>query len=258
MARTASSRPLTTPDYWQGQQAGRVVLPEGGICPRWLEIVQRHLPTGGHVRCLEVGVVPGHTLLFFATRFGYSCAGVDFSDRIDQVRTAFEQQGVTADFWHADFMAWTSSPSFDVVYSCGFVEHFLDFDQVVRKHWDLVRPGGLLILTLPTWSPWQVLVRRVCYTPEKMRLITEAHNLDVMNLQSLRAAVQRCPGSRVVQAEYFSGALVWFTPESDGIRRGSAPVFPLIRLVERAARRLGRSSRYYSPEAVVVARKVLG
>ena len=35
---------------------------------------------------------------------------------------------------------------FDIVYSLGFVEHFDELNIVVKKHTELLKPGGILVL----------------------------------------------------------------------------------------------------------------
>lgn len=41
------------------------------------------------------------------------------------------------------------SENFDIVFSLGLIEHFDDPDKILKKHVDLLKPGGLLICIVP-------------------------------------------------------------------------------------------------------------
>ena len=45
----------------------------------------------------------------------------------------------------------TDLPTYDVVYSLGLIEHFVDRVSIVERHVRLARPGGLLILGVPNF-----------------------------------------------------------------------------------------------------------
>ena len=38
---------------------------------------------------------------------------------------------------------------FHIVYSLGFIEHFKELNIVVKKHTELLKPGGILLLGVP-------------------------------------------------------------------------------------------------------------
>jgi len=51
----------------------------------------------------------------------------------------------------------------DLVFSAGLIEHF-DFDgtgQVIKSHFDMAKPGGIIILTFPTPTRKYKLVRKL-------------------------------------------------------------------------------------------------
>lgn len=251
------SRRLTDVDFWLGRQPSTVQLQIGGGCPPWYKHVSQFLPRSSGVKCLEVGVVPGSTLLFLASQHKYRCTGVDFSPRVHDVASAFSRQGIQAQFVQTDFLDWHTKDRFDFVYSCGFIEHFSDYQAVIERHWRLVCPEGLMLLTVPVLTPLQRLIRLITYERSKMQEVLHTHNLEIMNLDRLRRAVKACTGSTVVVSTHTREMTIWFGPNDPGVRRWTKPLFRPLRLVERLAHRVGRSSRWFSPEVLVVARKGL-
>jgi cyclopropane fatty-acyl-phospholipid synthase-like methyltransferase len=199
--------------------------------------------------------VPGSTLLFLASQQGFRCTGVDFSPRIHDVASAFSDQGIQAQFVQTDFLEWDTEARFDLVYSCGFVEHFSDYQAVIEKHWRLVCPEGLMLLTVPVLTPAQRLIRLVAYERLKMQEVLDTHNLEIMNLDKLRRAVMACGGSTVIVSTYAREMTVWFGPNDPGVRRWTKPLFRPLRFVERLVHQVGASSRWFSPEVLVLARK---
>lgn len=247
------SQPLTDENFWLAHHAPFGSL--SGVAPSWLCHVRSHLPLPNSASCLEIGVVPGGMLLFWAEQYHYRCSGLDFSPRLTEVQSAFNARGVAAEFIQTNFLTWQTEAHYDLVYSCGFIEHFGNYQTVVEKHWALVRPGGLLLLTVPTMTPVQKLARWLFFTPERLRGVLETHNLAIMNLKALRQSVQRCPGNQILVATYAAEMDLWFSPDEPGIRRRRRPFFPLILGLSALIHRTGKSSRWYSPTALVLARK---
>jgi len=246
---------LTDREFWTARYPDGFTLPEGGTRPSWAGRLARFQPPPGSA-CLEVGVAPGAMLLYLARQCGFACTGLDFSPRLEEVRAEFTRQRIKASFVQADFLAWETDLQFDLVYSHGFVEHFTEYQPVIERHWALVRPGGLLLLALPTMTPIQRMLRQQFYEPWKMREVFESHNFEIMSLMALRAAVSRCPGVKVLDAVYIGGMAVWLTPGGEGIKAAFNRYYGAVKLLERLVSRLGVSSRWFSPEAVVIARKV--
>jgi SAM-dependent methyltransferase len=244
---------LTDAAYWDGRRPNAVarIHPDGHL-ERYLRNV---LPVNPEWSCLEVGVVPGSILLWMAKRFKYRVTGVDLSPEVNNLSDAFRERGADATFVEADFLRWRPRRRFEVVFSCGFVEHFRNYREVIRRHWDLVTPGGTMVLSVPSWSPVQRMIRKAVYTKSQYRKITGSHNLAVMNLPALREAVERCPGARVVVVRHILEMKVWIRPGQPGTRRWTAPLFLPIRLFERLFRVLRLSSPLFSPSVLVVARK---
>jgi len=193
--------------------------------------------------------------MFLARQYGYRVTGIDFSPRVPSVVPAFLAQGIKADLVQADFFTWTPSAQFDVVCSFGFIQFFGNFRLAITRHWELVKPGGTLVMTVPALTPFQWLVRRITYQPDKFRRVIAAHNSAVMRLSVLRQEVERCPEARILFAEYIREMTLWFEGYDAEMLPWAPAILVATRPFVRAARRLRLSSRWFSPEILLVARK---
>jgi len=246
---------LTNIDYWRQQQVEISYNIQGEwIYGRYLD---RFMPRGEGLSCLEVGVYPGKHLLYLAQKYRYRVTGVDFSPYLSCLNAVFRNKGVDATFVKTDFLDWEPGEQFNVVVSHGFIEHFDDYQGVIERHWQWVKPSGLLVLSVPVLTPFQRAVRLITYTSEHWRSILDTHNTEIMNLQRLRNAVSRCDVSEILLARYVNWMTVWFDAKSPGVRHRTEPVFKLLRQIESIARKLDICNGVISPEIVVAARKIV-
>jgi SAM-dependent methyltransferase len=124
----------------------------------WKRLLPRFLDRRPDRHVLEIGCAPGGFLRKFEQNFGCVPHGVDFSPTgLAQTRENFQEWGydpkniTQADILDPAFQR-DSRNRFDVVFSRGFIEHFTgELPAIIQAHVDAVRPGGLLIVTIPNY-----------------------------------------------------------------------------------------------------------
>lgn len=179
---------LTDAAFWQGYW-GRFSLPdaidENRSFDRALARRLRTLLKGATGEVLEIGCAPGRWLAFFAREFGLAVAGIELTpDGVAATRRNMEMLGVAhADIREADFLSAAPSPTYDVVVSLGFVEHFTDVDAVIALHAAWLRPGGRLIIGVPNFRGVHGWLQQ-WLDPE----ILVHHNLEIMDVGRLTRA----------------------------------------------------------------------
>lgn len=114
----------------------------------------QHLPTEGNSekRLLEVGCGNSIWLSYFSKRFGYRISGIDYSEfGCEQTRKILVRDGCAGDIRFGDLFAPPADMlgAFDVVCSFGVVEHFEDTAAVLSSIARFLKPGGILITTVP-------------------------------------------------------------------------------------------------------------
>jgi len=168
-------------DYW-----GRFSLPatidERHSFDRALARALRDLLGHASGSALEVGCAPGRWLAFLAREFDLRVSGIEYTaDGAEATRRNLTMLGVDYDrVDEADFFAITPRPSYDVVVSFGFVEHFTDVRGVVARQAEWLRPGGLLLVGVPNFAGIHGRIQKVL-DPK----ILERHNLTIMNASEL-------------------------------------------------------------------------
>ncbi|MBW7970297.1 class I SAM-dependent methyltransferase [Bradyrhizobium sp. BR 10289] len=146
------------------------------------DLLSAHLRPGTSV--LEVGCAPGKFLLWCALERQAKVSGVEYAPKsAEATRELFRDMQVPIDLRTEDFLQTSFPPgSFDLVFSFGVIEHFDDPRPIVRKHVEVLRPGGRAIITVPNYGGFYGTIQSKL---DRSNLLL--HNLDIMNHQSLSA-----------------------------------------------------------------------
>jgi len=168
------------------------------------EIFEKHLQPDQSKTILEVGCAGGEYLCYAAKKFGYAPFGIDYSDEIQKTTDLFVFNGMPKPaLYQGDFFGWQPNRTFDVVFSIGFIEHFEDTRTVLKKHLDLLAPGGKLIITLPHFAHLQYLFHWLI-DRENLRV----HNTQMMRLPAIRRALEGLP-ARLDHLDYYQTFGFW-------------------------------------------------
>jgi SAM-dependent methyltransferase len=134
---------------------------------------------------IELGSAPGASLLRWRKHFQYEVFGADTSSVGLNLQQEFfarngidERHSLATDFldpaFHSEYVQF-----FDVVYSGGLIEHFTDPSVAISAHLRILKPGGLLVVTIPNL--------RGIYRHLLPRQIVQAHNVSIMTLPAFQA-----------------------------------------------------------------------
>jgi len=147
----------------------------------WNTLYARHMPERG-ASVVEIGSAPGEHLVKLKDRFGLVPYGIEYSDSgVDVNRTLFVASGIDPenvipmDFFSDECLE-RHRERFDVVVSRGFIEHFDDAASVVDRHLALLKPGGLLVVTIPNLRGVNGALTRLFH-----KELIPMHNLEIMS-----------------------------------------------------------------------------
>jgi SAM-dependent methyltransferase len=175
---------MTTQTYWEAFHTAkpRMRLPSTLlVSTRNLQrLLRRYISMGDKV--LEIGFAPGKQLAYVANEYGAKVSGLDYSKSgTDFARELFGALGIDGDLRCEDVFSTSFPPnSFDVVYSVGVIEHFDDPSNIVRRHAELLRPGGTAIILIPDYQGLYGRIQRRL-DPENLKI----HNLSIMSPSAL-------------------------------------------------------------------------
>jgi SAM-dependent methyltransferase len=130
---------------------------------------------------LEVGAFPGRYLAYLGSRYKLKVTGIDFNPDEGKFHRTLKALDVEGKYHCVDFFDFRTDEQFDLVLSNGFVEHFVNYDEVLDRHAKLVRPGGVLLLMIPN----KRFLRSV-YGNLVDRANQRVHNLKCMRLSAFR------------------------------------------------------------------------
>jgi len=228
---------LTDTAFWEGYW-GKFTLPDAvdqtRSFDRNLANALGELLKDAQGPVLEVGCAPGRWLAWIATKLSVPVAGIEFTaDGVAATRRNLQMLGVDrADIRHGDFLQLTPTPTYNVVLSLGFVEHFTDVQSVICRHAEWARPGGTVIIGVPNFRGlhgWMqsALDQEILYR----------HNLEIMDLSRLAALGAAC--GLVTRSIRYLGSLEPSLPISrSGVRGPQDFVAKVMLRAIRLARRV--------------------
>ena len=147
-----------------------------------LRVFKRFVPKDPASQALEIGGAPGGYLAYVSRTFGHSAHAIDSSPvGCLKLEENFRYLGIPVGVYCRDVLEGDLSdlPRFDLVYSLGVIEHFSDPAPMVRKHVELAKPGGLIVLGLPNFRG----ISRPILKWTRPELFS-AHNLGTMDLRT--------------------------------------------------------------------------
>ena len=195
-----------------------------------LKVLKRFAPKHSGARIVELGGAPGGYLAYVAKASGGEAYAIDISPvGCAKLEQNFQLLGIPVSVYCRDVLESDLSdlPRFDMVYSLGLIEHFGDPLPMIRKHVELAKPGGVIVIGLPNFLGInRLVVRRT--RPEMF----SKHNLRTMDTRTW-IRFEREAGLEVLFRGYVGG----WEPRIYAMRSQDARS-KLVNLPIRAAARL--------------------
>lgn len=172
-------------EYWKNLRLPCVVNQKfsfdrclsAALLQRLSEVPPARRADGPRRSVLEVGAAPGKWLSLFP-QDRYAVSGIEYTRQgMDALRRNMEMLGIAPlELIEGDFFAIEPRSTYDIVMSLGFVEHFDDPVEVIRRHLGWVRDGGTLVIGVPNFTGVHGLAQRALDMS-----ILRAHNTKMMN-----------------------------------------------------------------------------
>jgi len=149
-----------------------------------LGVLDKNLPRDSNLSVLEIGGSPGQYLSYLYKNFGYKIHSLDYSP-IGCLKTEenFRLLNIPCEVYNADFFSEDANlPQFDIVYSLGLIEHFLDTNLVIEKHLKLLKKEGWLLIGMPNFNGINGFFLKVLAQD-----LLSKHNLKVMDIKNWKS-----------------------------------------------------------------------
>ncbi|PWS28130.1 methyltransferase type 12 [Pedobacter yonginense] len=195
-------------NYWERKKGLAVELPSDYVFHRQLaEVIKR----GDVKSAIELGGFPGYYAVFLKKYFKLDVTLLDYFVHPPVVNELLQKNGLTEKDIHiieTDLFNYTPEKQYDLVLSCGLIEHFNDTEDIIKRHIEFVKPNGTLFITLPNFKAvngwFQKNFDRENY---------DKHNINSMDPALLRSICEKA-GLKDIKAGYFGHFSVWLEDEN--------------------------------------------
>jgi len=175
---------------------------------------------------IEIGGFPGVFSAYFYTKGCKEVSLLDFYIDENVVRGFEKINNIPENTIHcieSDFFTFKTDKKYDIVFSYGFIEHFEDTKDVIRRHTALLTDCGRLLIILPNFRGINGFVQ---YVFDRKNFL--AHNLNCMK-PALIKSIASDLGLKNVAVEYSRKPMVWLEPQaSSAFIRKSVKLFSYV------------------------------
>ncbi|WP_432714022.1 class I SAM-dependent methyltransferase, partial [Pedobacter sp.] len=138
--------------YWESKTGLSVPIPANYLFHQQLHdiIVKNKVQTA-----IELGGFPGYYTVFLRKYFKLDVTLLDYFVHPPIIKDLLESNGLQQNdinIIETDLFKYTPEKQYDLVLSCGLIEHFHDTADIINRHVAFVKPGGTLFITLPNFK----------------------------------------------------------------------------------------------------------
>lgn len=195
-------------NYWEKKRDLIVKIPGDYLFHQQLTKIAHQYKTR---TAIELGGFPGYYAVFLKKYLNLEVSLLDYFIHPPLTNQLLAANGLNLDdidIIEADLFNYQSEKKYDLVLSCGLIEHFEDTADIVNRHIDLLNPGGVLFITLPNFLSVNGWFQR-----QFDRENYDKHNMRSMDPQLLRKICQDA-GLLVTESGYFGKFSIWLENEN--------------------------------------------
>ena len=196
-------------NYWENKTGLSVNIPGNYLFHRQLqEIIENNKVK----TAIELGGFPGYYAVFLRKFFKLDVTLLDYFVHPPITSDLLQSNGLQESDIHiieTDLFKYKPEQQYDLVLSCGLIEHFYDTADIINRHIAFVKPGGTLFITLPNFKALNGWFQRE-FDLENY----EKHNIDCMD-PLLLAEICENAGLEVIQSRYFGNFSLWLENEKE-------------------------------------------
>ncbi|MBT4652046.1 MAG: class I SAM-dependent methyltransferase [Candidatus Pacebacteria bacterium] len=188
--------------YWQTKD---LVIPIKKNYP-FSDLFQKYCSPRQLKTFLEIGGFPGYFAIYLKKHLGYEVSLLDYVVQRKTIHKLLKKNGLKKKdliVHEKDFFNFSTKKKYDVVFSSGFIEHFENYDEIIKKHWQLTNKGGVMLIILPNLlglnGHFQLM-----FDPDNLNI----HNLSSMNIKSLKKIIKNLNPSKF-EVRYYGGLSIW-------------------------------------------------
>jgi len=194
-------------NYWESKEGLSVNIPANYLFHQELATI---INSQKVKTAIELGGFPGYYAVFLRKYFKLDVTLLDYFVHQPVTNELLRANGLHETDIHiieTDLFNHQESKQYDLVLSCGLIEHFNDTADIIQRHIDFLKPGGTLMITLPNFRALNGWFQK-SFDKDNY----DKHNISCMDPELL-SAICRKAGMEVVQSRYFGYFSLWLENE---------------------------------------------
>ncbi|MFA7493036.1 MAG: class I SAM-dependent methyltransferase [Proteiniphilum sp.] len=226
-------------NYWRNYRYDKI--PQKVVFEKFMP----KLTWGQHF--IEIGGFPGIFAAYFYRRGIHDVTILDFHIDKEIVRNFEKINGLpegTIQCIDSDFFTFSSDRKYDIVFSSGFIEHFEDTQDAIRRHVELLSENGQLLILIPNFLGLNGELQRR-FDKENL----EAHNLQSMEILHLKE-IMHSFNLHDLSIEYIGKPMLWLEPKPENRNRRK-----WVKMLSYALKLFPVKGKLLSPYIAIYARK---
>ncbi len=239
---------LTKQEYWDNSYKNIKFKPDNRKSSI-IKIINKNFKSGTGKTVLEIGCFPGRTLFYFGLN-GYEINGIDYSIYLDRLKEWFENKKFKiGKFEKADIDRIKIDKKYDIVFSRGFIEHFSDYKEKIKKHIEATQKNGYILITTPNFSgKIQKFLHKICdkETLDKHYLPATDYKNWIKTFEENNCSIEK--------SGYFGGFDFWIDKPNMS-KLGRVILMILYKLFKTPLFRCLPNNKMWSPTTVMIAKK---
>jgi SAM-dependent methyltransferase len=237
--------------YWRNKKLIKKV-PRKYYYRDFIDNAIKHLKPGS--KCIEIGGFPGYFSIYFKKFHKFNPVLIDYYIDKKIFFEILKFNGLKAqDIKYIEGDVFLSAPDkkYDLVYSMGFIEHFDNLRDTLLTHLKYLKPGGILLISLPNFRGVNGLLQRI-FDPEMLSI----HNLKIMDLTILKSTIDDL-GLIDSDVVFYPSTQVWL----EDLKSRGIFVNILLRIIDKfifiCGQIFGSKNKYLSNTIILRARSPL-
>lgn len=236
-------------NYWERKNDLSVSIPENYL---FHEELGRIVKDQKVKTAIELGGFPGYYAVFLKKYLRLDVTLLDYFIHQPITNELLQTNGLKQSDIHiieTDLFNYVPEQKYDLVLSCGLIEHFNDTADIINRHISFVKSGGTLFITLPNFKALNGWFQK-----EFDRENYDKHNISCMDPDFLASICEKA-GLKVVQSRYYGNFSLWLEDEKQkpiGVRLLKKSLWVAGKILTKI---IPFNSRQLSPYIILEARK---
>ena len=190
-------------NYWESKSDLAIQIDKNYLFHQQLEEIVK---TNNVQTAIELGGFPGYYSIFLHKYLGVKTTLFDYFIHQDILKKVLKENSLEESdipVIENDLFKCKPQQKYDLVLSCGLIEHFKDTKDIIERHLKFLKPEGTLFITLPNFRSVNGWVQKTFDRDNY-----DKHYIECMDTEYL-AEILKELGMKSIKSSYFGRYSVW-------------------------------------------------